>query len=149
MDKKQLRDGLMAQLWRMYSMDIMLYLREFLVGETALLECIASSGRTLTPGEISEKMHLSRARTANILRTLREKGFITMEVAGDDRRKMLVTMTAAGGAHLAGKHAYLERYFDEYVDVLGEKNISDLTALLKVTADSESVLMKKFGRGNV
>ena len=93
MDKKQLRDGLMAQLWRMYSMDIMLYLREFLVGETALLECIASSGRTLTPGEISEKMHLSRARTANILRTLREKGFITMEVAGDDRRKMLVTMT--------------------------------------------------------
>ena len=100
MDKKQLRDGLMAQLWRMYSMDIMLYLREFLVGETALLECIASSGRTLTPGEISEKMHLSRARTANILRTLREKGFITMEVAGDDRRKMLVTMTAAGGAHL-------------------------------------------------
>ena len=73
MDKKQLRDGLMAQLWRMYSMDIMLYLREFLVGETALLECIASSGRTLTPGEISEKMHLSRARTANILRTRRKK----------------------------------------------------------------------------
>ena len=72
-----------------------------------------------------------------------------MEGAGDDRRKMLVTMTAAGGAHRAGKHAYLERYFDEYVDVLGEKNISDLTALLKVTADSEEVLMQKFGRGNV
>ena len=36
MDKTDLRDALMAQLWRMYKMDIMLYLREFLVGETAL-----------------------------------------------------------------------------------------------------------------
>ncbi len=145
MDKVKLRDALMAQLWRMYSMDIMLYLREFLVGETALLECIASADRTLTPGEISEHMHLSRARTANILRTLREKGYVSMEVSGDDRRKMLVSITAPGREHLAGKHAYLESYFDKYVEVLGEENISNLTALLKVTADSESELLKRFG----
>ena len=147
MDKKSLRDGLMAQLWRMYSMDIMLYLREFLVGETALLECIASAEKTLTPGEISERMHLSRARTANILRTLRGKGYIAMEVADDDRRKMLVRLTPSGGGHLADKHAFLECYFDEYVDVLGEKNISELTALLRVTADSESKLKRRLNGG--
>lgn len=145
MNKKELRDALMAQLWRMYSMDIMLYLREFLVGETALLESIASAKTTPTPGELSERLHLSRARTANILRTLREKGYVTMEVADDDRRKMLVTITEAGKKHLLGKHAYLEDYFDKYVEVLGEKNISDLTALLKVTADSEAELMRRFG----
>lgn len=145
MDKKNLRDALMAQLWRMYSMDIMLYLREFLVGETALLECLASAKKTLTPGEISEKMHLSRARTANILRTLRGKGFVAMEVADDDRRKMLVTLTDAGRQHLLDKHTYLEGYFDKYVEVLGEENISNLTALLKITADSESELMRRFG----
>lgn len=147
MDKIKLRDGLMEQLWRMYSMDIMLYLREFLVGETALLECIASAKRTLTPGEISELMHLSRARTANILRTLREKGYVTMQVGEDDRRKMYVQITAAGAEHLAEKHRFLEGYFDKYIEVLGEKNISDLTALLKLTADSEGELKARFSGG--
>ena len=69
-----------------------------------------------------------------------------MQVAEDDRRKMYVTLTEAGKRHLAEKHAYLERYFDMYVDVLGEENISGLTALLKVTADSEDKLMTMFGK---
>ena len=135
MDKIQLRDALMAQLWRMYKMDIMLYLREFLVGETALLECIASHGEALTPSAISDEAHLSRARTATIL---------TMDVADDDRRKMNVRITEAGIKHLAEKHGFLASYFDKYVEVLGEKNISELTALLKLTADSESKLKSRF-----
>lgn len=43
MEKTDLRNALMAQLWRMYRMDIMFYLREFLVGETALLKVTADS----------------------------------------------------------------------------------------------------------
>ena len=145
MDKTQLRDALMAQLWRMYKMDIMLYLREFLVGETALLEYICDKKGAVTPSAISEDMHLSRARTANILRTLREKGYVEMEVDSADRRRMNVTATPAGENYLKGKHAFLEDYFDKYVDVLGEDNISALTSLLKVTADSESRLLAKYG----
>lgn len=147
MDKVQIRDALMAQLWRMYKMDIMLYLREFLVGETAILEYICSRSGAVTPTEISEDAHLSRARTANILRTLREKGYVAMEMDSEDRRRMNVTATAEGMSYLAGKHAFLEDYFDKYVDVLGEDNISALTALLKVTADSEDALRAKYGAG--
>lgn len=146
MDKTDLRDALMSQLWRMYKMDIMLYLREFLVGETALLEYIASQEGAVTPTAMSEDMHLSRARTANILRTLREKGYVSMEIDSDDRRRMNVTPTDAGIRYLKDKHAFLEKYFDMYVDVLGEENISQLTALLKVTADSEKALWGKFGK---
>ena len=113
----------MAQLWRMYKMDIMLYLREFLVGETALLEYICDKKDAVTPSAISEDMHLSRARTANILRTLREKGYVEMEVDSADRRRMNVTATPAGENCLKGKHAFLEDYFDKYVDVLGEDNL--------------------------
>ena len=107
MDKTQLRDALMAQLWRMYKMDIMLYLREFLVGETALLEYICDKKDAVTPSAISEDMRLSRARTANILRTLREKGYVEMEVDSADRRRMNVTATPAGENYLKGKHAYI------------------------------------------
>ena len=147
MDKTDLRDALMSQLWRMYKMDIMLYLREFLVGETALMEYIAMAGRAVTPTEISEEAHLSRARTANILRSLREKGYISMEMDEEDRRRMNVTATQSGLNYLKGKHEYVESYLDRYVEVLGEKNISDLTALLKVTADSEDALRAKYGAG--
>ncbi len=146
MDKTDLRDALMAQLWRMYKMDIMLYLREFLVGETALLEYISAQDGAVTPTAISEDMHLSRARTANILRTLREKGYIAMEMDSEDRRRMNVTPTLSGIRYLKDKHSFLEKYFDMYVDVLGEENISSLTALLKVTADSETALWEKFGK---
>ncbi len=145
MDKVELRNALLEQLWRMYRMDIMLYLREFLVGETALMEYIAMAGRAVTPTEISEEAHLSRARTANILRSLREKGYISMEMDEEDRRRMNVTATQSGLNYLKGKHEYVESYLDRYVEVLGEKNISDLTALLKVTADSEAELVSRFG----
>ena len=49
MDKISLREAFIAQLWRMYKLDIMLYLREFLVGETAALEYIATQPAPCTP----------------------------------------------------------------------------------------------------
>ena len=58
---------------------------------------------------------------------------------------MNVTATQSGLNYLKGKHEYVESYLDRYVEVLGEKNISDLTALLKVTANSEAELVSRFG----
>ena len=140
MDKVQIRDALMAQLWRMYKMDIMLYLREFLVGETAILEYICSRSGAVTPTEISEDAHLSRARTANILSSLRKKGFITMDIAEDDRRRMSVALTEKGRTFFLDKYNFLVEYFDLYVEVIGEKDIAELIRLLRKTVDSEKQL---------
>ena len=148
MDKISLRDGLMEQLWRMYKMDIMVYLREFLFGETAVLECLCHRNAPATPTSLADEMKLSRPRTANILATLRKKGFVEMSVDEADRRKMNVVLTPAGLAHLNEKHANLERYFDACVDVLGEQKITELTSLLRETADREDVLLEKF-RGSL
>ena len=145
MDRTALRDALMEQLWRMYKMDIMVCLREFLVGETAALECLNLRTEPTTPTALSEEMKLSRPRTANILSTLRRKGFISMDVDADDRRRMNVCITEEGKRHLEGKHAFLAGYFDRYVEVLGEDKIVGLTQLLRDTADSEEVLLEKFG----
>ena len=93
MDKISLREAFIAQLWRMYKLDIMLYLREFLVGETAALEYIATQPAPCTPSEISDSMRVSRARTANVLRSLREKGYVNMRTDEDDRRRVNVTVT--------------------------------------------------------
>ena len=138
-DKTALRDGLIAELWRMNKMDIILHLREFVEGETAALWFLRSC-ETATPSQISENLNVSRARAANILRSLRQKGFVEMEIASSDRRKMDVRLTDAGCRSLEEKYAFLVRYFDLYVDVLGGEDIAELTRLLRKTVDCEALL---------
>lgn len=143
MDKTSLREAFIEQLWRMYKLEIMLYLREFLVGETAALEYIAVQQGALTPSEISEALRVSRARTATILRTLREKGYVDMRTDDGDRRRVNVTATRAGLDCLAEKHAFLAEYFDMYIGEIGEDNAVKMTELLKLTADCAPSLMER------
>lgn len=141
MDKTELRDGLMHELWRMNKIDLMLSLREFVEGETAALWYLRTNGADrVSPSQISENLHVSRARAANILRSLRSKGYVEMEIAPDDRRKMDVFFTPKGKKFLEEKYDFLLRYFDLFIDVLGEADILELTRLLKKVADSNQLL---------
>ena len=73
MENEKLRDALIQQLWRMNKMDIVTHLREFIEGELATLWFLNVSGdTTIIPSMISDNLRISRARTAIILRTLRE-----------------------------------------------------------------------------
>lgn len=146
MDKSELRDALMQQLWRLNKLDLMVSLREFIEGELAALYYLRGCDEAVTPSQISENLRVSRARAANILRALREKGYVEMSIAEDDRRKMDVCLTEEGRRYCDEKYAYLVRYFDLYVDVLGERDILELTRLLKRTADEE-VLLRESDEG--
>lgn len=144
MTREELRDELMTQLWRMNRMDMIELLREFIEGETAALWFMASAGKDrVSPSQISDEIRVSRARAANILRSLRSKGFVEMEIAPEDRRKMDVVLTPRGRRFLEEKYARLVRNFDAYVEVLGDANISELSRLLKLTADSNDRLQEK------
>lgn len=147
MDKTKLRGQFMEQLWRMYKLEIMYYLREFLVGETAALEYVVTQGGEITPTDISEELKVSRARAANILRSLRGKGYVDMRTDEADRRRVNVAATPAGLAALAEKHAFLESYFDMYIDYIGEENTEEMTRLLKLTADSAPALIERMKSG--
>ena len=143
MDKKELRDALMHQLWRMNKMDLMVNMREYLEGESAALNYLYTCGDArVTPSQISESINVSRARMANILRSLRGKKYIEMEMSEHDRRKMDVYITPAGKEYCKERYDYLVRYFDLYVDVLGEDDIKELTRLIRKTADNEVRLKK-------
>ena len=148
MDKQELRDGLMHELWRMNKIDLMLSLREFVEGETAALWYLHSCGaERVSPSQISENLHVSRARAANILRSLREKGYVEMDVSEDDRRKMDVRCTPAGKRCFQEKYDFLLGCIDKYVDVLGEEDILALTRLLQKAADSEVRLLPQDRNG--
>lgn len=141
MENDKLRDALIEQLWRMNKMDIISHLREFIEGELATLRFLKmNAAETVIPSMISDNLKISRARTAIILRTLREKGYVSMNIAEEDRRKMKVVMTDEGKGYLDEKYKFLLDYFEKYIEVLGAENIEALTGLLKLTADKEAEL---------
>ena len=141
MDTIRLREALITQLWRMNKMNIITYLREFIEGEAAALWYLKTTREEVViPSMISENLRVSRARTAIILRALREKGYVMMEIEPTDRRKMAVRLTEEGRRFIDDKYAFLLRYFDRYIAVLGEEHISKLTELLRQTADHEQDL---------
>ena len=144
MNKSELRDALVHELWRMTKMDIITHLREFVEGETAALYYLCTCGsEPVTPTQISENLQVSRARAANILRSLREKKYVVMDISEDDRRKMDVAVTESGRKAMEQKYQFLLSYFDLYIDVLGEEDIADLTRLLKKTVDCNLLLDPK------
>ncbi len=141
MDKKSLRRELMHELWRMNKMHLIVTLQEFVEGETATLAYLNDVAQPkITPSMISDNLRISRARAANILRSLRGKGFVRMDIAEDDRRKMYVFITDKGKKHLSDKQQFLTDYFDLYVEVLGEEDTKELIRLIRKTADNERLL---------
>lgn len=148
MDKAELRDSFLRQLWRLNKLDVIAVLREFLEGETAALYYLCGAGSAgATPSQLSEALEVSRARAANILRSLREKGYVEMDVAADDRRKMDVRCTPAGKRCFRKKYDFLLHCIDKYVDILGEEDILALTRLLQKAADSEARLLVRDQNG--
>ena len=148
MEKAELRDGFLRQLWRLNKLDMIAVLREFLGGETAALYYLCGAGSAgATPSQLSEALEVSRARAANILRSLREKGYVEMDVSEDDRRKMDVRCTPAGKRCFQEKYDFLLGCIDKYVDVLGEEDILALTRLLQKAADSEVRLLPQDRNG--
>ena len=148
MDKTQLRDGLMRELRRMTKLDIIAGLREFVEGEIAALYCLTEAEGALAPSQLSEELKVSRARTANILRSLRGKGFVEMDISAGDRRKMDVRCTEAGRRRFKEKYDMLLAGVDRYVELLGEDDIKEFTRLLQRAADCAVRLLPEGGAKN-
>ena len=106
-------------------------LRKFSEGELAVLQFIGGEQAGINPSKISESMSLSRSRVASILGVLRTKGFVSMEIAADDRRKMTVFITPAGKKFLDDRYGELLCLFDGFIAAAGAKEAEDLAATLE------------------
>ena len=130
-----LREELFFQLLRMYRMKAFTQLAEFLQGETAVMIDLAEVPDGVNPSVLSEKLHMSRARVAQILTGLSAKKWVTMTLSPDDRRKTVVRPTAFGIEAITEKRGAVERYFDRLIEKLGNQKTADLSVLIKEIVD--------------
>ena len=81
-------------------------------GETAVLMTLFRSEEPLTPGSLGSFAQVSSARTANILRSLEEKGLVTAyeQAAANGKSRRYYHLTDQGHAALRKKEASWKTY---------------------------------------
>ncbi|MHB1485913.1 MAG: MarR family winged helix-turn-helix transcriptional regulator [Saccharofermentanales bacterium] len=137
MDKIELRNKLTESLAQMYEMEAIGDLAEFLQGELHVLQFMSSNkNMEINPSILSDMLHVSRPRITAALSALRKKGFVTMEISDEDRRRMKVMLTQNGEDLLGKKRENIEKYFNILVDGLGEKNVIDLIRLIDLSSQT-------------
>lgn len=90
---------------------------------------------TLSLTDIVKKRGVTKPAIARQLRVLRDLGYVSQKIAGDDRRRHILALTPLGKRveQQAGEAA--RSAFDDWVDRLGEDKMKALLSLLKEVGD--------------
>jgi len=141
MNKIELRNALLISLQKMYDMDVFASMIEFCQGEMrVLIHLHMNNGTDIYPSDLSDSLCVTRQRITSILSSLRKKGYVSMKMAENDRRRMRVVLTEDGKSWLIEKVKEIEIYYDVLIDGLGENNIREMTRLMNLSIEQ----MKQF-----
>lgn len=109
-------------------------------GEFFALNYISKRGSLVLPSEISAAMNVSTARIAVLLSQLESRGFIVRAADTADRRRVNVSITAAGVKRLEERRAEIFRQMLRLVEQLGEKDAQDyLRITRRIISLSENI----------
>ena len=115
-------------------------LSEYLRGECRLLMYLnISEEDSVQPGKIAEKLGISTARVASILKALENKGMIERRCGTADKRKVFVTITEKGVKYIDDKRGNITDFFDERFGSLSDDECQQFIGIVKklTTAPSE------------
>ena len=143
MDREKLKDSFLGSLQKMYDMELVAPLMEFCQGEMrVLLYLDAHKAEPVYPSDLSDALFVTRQRITTILSTLRKKGYILMQTAESDRRRMQVSLSEEGCLYVLERRRFVEGYFDLLIEGLGEKNMLEFNRLIELTAEKMEGLPK-------
>ncbi len=136
MDKNILREELRNSLNEFYHSKVTTSIIEFFQGEGAVLLCLKHAEGPMNPSTISKKVGITRARVANILNALKQKGLISLEQDENDRRKSFVSLTEKGIQEIIEGANAMELYTDNLFLNIGEEKIKTLIDIVKTVNDT-------------
>lgn len=137
MELIELRNRLTASLSHLYEMEAIRNLVELWQGELHVLQYIFHhSDAEINPSVLSAALHVSRARITSTLAGLRNKGYISMEMSTEDRRRMRVFITSEGETYLQKKMQRVEKHFEVLVSGLGVENVKEFIKMIDLTVNT-------------
>lgn len=135
-DYIRLKDDLLTYASRLYFQEAAVNFQEFMQGELKVLNYIESCGKeTALPGELGRMLALSSSRVAGTLNSLEKKGYIVRNVSAEDRRKVPVSITAAGRKYLSGKREWVHSACLSILETLGGEDAETFVRIIKKLAE--------------
>ena len=122
---------------KIYDMGAVSSLMEFCQGEIrVLMHLQANLDKVVTPSDLSSALFVTRQRIASVLASLRKKGYVSMEIAEYDRRRMHVMLTREGEAFILEKQKAAQAYLNNFIAAFGEENAKEMTRLVDLAAET-------------
>ncbi|ASR48025.1 MarR family winged helix-turn-helix transcriptional regulator [Paenibacillus kribbensis] len=130
----ELRGQLRESVNRIYDMELFSSLTELVQGENHVLQYLVQHREDeINPSLLSDHLHVSRSRITAALTGLRKKGYVTMEMSEQDRRRMCVRLTPEGESLIKRKQERIEGYFEALVAGLGEDDVKEFIRLIELS----------------
>lgn len=120
---------LLQQWYQLHRLHSRSSIRALSGGELFILNLLADSDQPVQPRQLSAHMKASTARVAAILNRLEHKGFILRCGDRRDRRRIQVSITPLGLAHVRQQKASVFAAVKKMLESLGEKDSEDFIRL--------------------
>ena len=109
-------------------------------GEMAVLRQLGESGNALTAGDLSRELRMTTSRIAAVLNSLQKKGMIERGEDAQDRRRVLVRLTAAGSAVCEDRKACVRRRLAAIFERLGMEDTREFMRIMGRVFDINEAL---------
>ncbi len=109
-------------------------------GIGAVLKIISESDREISAGDLAQKMYVSTARIAVLLRKMETKGLIVKASSADDGRKVIVRLTEKGECTIEKAKAMIYEHIEMLIDNIGMERMK---TFLEINAEIESLTRGK------
>jgi len=109
--------------------------RDFSRGEVFLLNYLYTNGGKARPGEISEALGMSTARTAAALKNMERKGWVRRSANPSDRRSIIAGMTRQGKTVIEQCRRFIFTTVRDVLERLGERDTTEFFRITQRIAD--------------
>lgn len=121
-------------------------IRQAIKGEMFVLRYLSHHKGDVVPGDIGKVMNVSSARIAQTLNSLEKKGWVTREIDAEDRRRILVKLTAEGKKQTEQHQEKVIRNTIKILELLGEHDAKEYVRitgrLAEIMPQCEKLLYK-------
>lgn len=133
MVNKKISNDFIESLVKIYNLDVINLLLEFVQGEQAVLFAIYLSNVN-TASKLAEKLNVSKSRMTFIINNLIKKNYLTTYQNEEDKRIKHLKLTSQGASFIREREHIALTVLNIYVEKMGKDKIKNLTELLNDTA---------------
>lgn len=134
MDYKSLARDYLEVMYRMRRRNTHKHINDSVHGEQFVLSYISEHDGNVIPSDISQAMGITSARIAAALNSLEKKGLISRRIDPEDRRRILIDLTAAGKEQVNKHHQMIMSYVTRMLEYLGEDDAKEYIRIMKKLA---------------